>query len=291
MFLLADMLAEEELENTMDAISDLIEDEANATMASMTSSKESSSDTTNCPGCHPPADKLSSMLNSRNYNFSIENHQETCQQHRFIREKERDYIKGVKNKAKQESKENGGHKPVYFQSKNSVDGGKRKVMKSASSIYRFESSQESTDEMSSGDRHRPTEKEAEDYIMDKKHKQRRQRTPYSDQEVANLLDGVEKMGRSWNVILYTYQFHSSRTSTDLKDKYKQLVRQSNDTISMASECKRSRSIPFSMAEIRRLKRGVKKFGQSWTTILKNMNFNQNRTADQLRNKWRCMCSD
>ena len=46
---------------------------------------------------------------------------------------------------------------------------------------------------------------------------------YHTQEVANLLDGVEKMGRSWNAILYTYQFHSSRTSTDLKDKYKQLV--------------------------------------------------------------------
>lgn len=52
-----------------------------------------------------------------------------------------------------------------------------------------------------------------------------------------------------------------------------------------SENTRSRK-PFSMCEERRLKRGILKYGCNWKTILKNMNFAKDRTAEDLRNKWR-----
>jgi Myb-like DNA-binding domain len=52
----------------------------------------------------------------------------------------------------------------------------------------------------------------------------------------------------------------------------------------------SKAHPFSMAEERRLKRGVKMFGYNWKVILSSMKFSSNRTAVELRNKWRTMVS-
>ena len=46
--------------------------------------------------------------------------------------------------------------------------------------------------------------------------------------------------------------------------------------------------PFSMCEERRLRRGIKKFGYSWKTILEHFTFSRDRTADDLRNRWRSM---
>ena len=62
-------------------------------------------------------------------------------------------------------------------------------------------------------------------LMTKKHSsaKRRTRVPYSEQEVVNLKQGVKKLGKFWNQILVTYKFHPTRTSVDLKDKYKQLM--------------------------------------------------------------------
>ena len=54
------------------------------------------------------------------------------------------------------------------------------------------------------------------------HKMRRRRVDYSKQEVANLLAGVNRLGKQWTQILDEFEFHKTRTSTDLKDKFKQL---------------------------------------------------------------------
>ena len=51
---------------------------------------------------------------------------------------------------------------------------------------------------------------------------KRHRVDYSKQEVTNLLGAVHTLGTQWTKILETYDFHPARTTTDLKDKYKQL---------------------------------------------------------------------
>lgn len=53
-------------------------------------------------------------------------------------------------------------------------------------------------------------------------RKRRHRIPYSQEEVDNLLEGVENLGKFWCQILSTYKFHPSRTAVDLMEKFKRL---------------------------------------------------------------------
>lgn len=53
-------------------------------------------------------------------------------------------------------------------------------------------------------------------------RKRRHRIPYSQEEVDNLLEGVENLGKFWGQILATYKFHPSRTAVDLMEKFKRL---------------------------------------------------------------------
>ncbi|XP_050409487.1 telomere repeats-binding bouquet formation protein 1-like [Patella vulgata] len=57
----------------------------------------------------------------------------------------------------------------------------------------------------------------------KRNQERRNRVEYTDQEIDNLIEGIETLGSKWNQILLTYKFHPSRTSVDLRDKYKSLI--------------------------------------------------------------------
>lgn len=54
-------------------------------------------------------------------------------------------------------------------------------------------------------------------------KQAKGRRPFTEEETANLIDGVRKYGRKWAVILTCYKFND-RTSVDLKDKARNLAR-------------------------------------------------------------------
>ena len=55
----------------------------------------------------------------------------------------------------------------------------------------------------------------------------RPRTPWTDKEVESLLEGIRLFGPQWTKILSAFQedFHEQRTSTDLKDKYRNLEKQ------------------------------------------------------------------
>lgn len=53
-------------------------------------------------------------------------------------------------------------------------------------------------------------------------KKRRSRIPYSEEEINNLVEGVNNIGKFWGQILATYEFHPSRTAIDLMEKYKRL---------------------------------------------------------------------
>ncbi|XP_069596330.1 telomere repeats-binding bouquet formation protein 1 isoform X1 [Ranitomeya imitator] len=48
------------------------------------------------------------------------------------------------------------------------------------------------------------------------------RKDFTQREIANLLDGVQKLGHHWNAILWLYPFQKGRTNVDLAKKYKQL---------------------------------------------------------------------
>lgn len=49
----------------------------------------------------------------------------------------------------------------------------------------------------------------------------KQRRPFSDSEIANLIAGCKKYGRNWSMILERYKF-DGRTNVDLKDKARNL---------------------------------------------------------------------
>jgi len=49
---------------------------------------------------------------------------------------------------------------------------------------------------------------------------RRKRVSFSEEETQNLLNGVEKFGKSWSLILQNLKFHTTRTAVDLKDKHR-----------------------------------------------------------------------
>ncbi|KAK6190944.1 hypothetical protein SNE40_002703 [Patella caerulea] len=223
-----------------------------------------------CPGCCVP--DLATLINSRTYNIVLESSTQTCSFHRHIRILEREFIKNTKSHT-------AGSIRVLRKSKR-----QSKNEKNSSNIYDFQSpcdrkvsppevGESSSDEILAW------------RLRMRRNQERRNRVEYTEQEVDNLIEGIETFGSKWNQILLTYKFHPSRTSVDLRDKYKSLVKTGkNDRAGM----KRRHKIPFSMCEERRLKRGIKVLGYNWKGILKNYKFSNRRTAEDLRNKWRNM---
>ena len=56
--------------------------------------------------------------------------------------------------------------------------------------------------------------------------------------------------------------------------------------SVASSFIRRQVKPFSMAEERRLDKGVQEYGHNWKAILRAFDFSRGRTAADLKDKWR-----
>eukprot|EP00310_Coccolithus_braarudii_P010972 CAMPEP_0183382612 /NCGR_PEP_ID=MMETSP0164_2-20130417/127031_1 /TAXON_ID=221442 /ORGANISM="Coccolithus pelagicus ssp braarudi, Strain PLY182g" /LENGTH=150 /DNA_ID=CAMNT_0025560235 /DNA_START=161 /DNA_END=614 /DNA_ORIENTATION=- len=54
--------------------------------------------------------------------------------------------------------------------------------------------------------------------------QQRKRTKWSLEEEEELQRGFERYGNQWADILKAFRFHSSRTSVDLKDKYRNMTK-------------------------------------------------------------------
>ncbi|KAF0288112.1 Telomere repeats-binding bouquet formation protein 1 [Amphibalanus amphitrite] len=55
-------------------------------------------------------------------------------------------------------------------------------------------------------------------------RRRRRRVEYTEEEVQNLLRGVEKFGHDFRAIRLAYDFHPSRTTVDLYDKWRHMPR-------------------------------------------------------------------
>ncbi|XP_037084300.1 telomere repeats-binding bouquet formation protein 1-like [Pollicipes pollicipes] len=59
-------------------------------------------------------------------------------------------------------------------------------------------------------------------VVSSRSRSRRPRVEYSEQEVRNLLRGVQKYGRDFKAIRLVYEFHPSRTPVDLYDKFRHM---------------------------------------------------------------------
>ncbi|RUS80343.1 hypothetical protein EGW08_011882 [Elysia chlorotica] len=235
-------------------------------------------------GCHFQSAKslqgcaATQSLNSRTFNIAIETSRYTCRYHSTLRQLEREEIKQqIKQIRLSESRTLPNLRDCSLS-----------PVTSKTNVYHF-SSESDTDKYPSSPGKDVSIRSVQKALEKKTHKKARQsearrpRVPYSDQELANLREGVRVMGRRWQQILCTYQFHPSRTSVDLKDKYRGLTTsQRNHT---KPQCP---ALPFSMCEVRRLKRGVKMFGYNWKAILNCSKFLPGRTARDLRDKWKAL---
>ncbi|KAL4225603.1 bouquet formation protein 1 [Mactra antiquata] len=237
------------------------------------SSKKKPSKNSACPGCTAPY--VGGLeLNSRTYNIILETDPNTCKRHRVIRECERKYIQEVKKTKKAKVKKR------LIDVKQQSSG--RRVSKKTTPYDYTSDSEKEISPISDVN----AEINVHSYSL---RKPRRQRVPYTSQEEANLLKGVQTIGKHWNQILVTYDFHPSRTNVDLMWKYKRMQNAVNSSVASSYKSVQTRKRkPFSMCEERRLRRGIKKFGYSWKTILKHFTFSEGRTTEDLRNHWRCI---
>ncbi|WAR03015.1 TERB1-like protein [Mya arenaria] len=224
-----------------------------------------------CPGNMACKGKI---LNSRTYNIALETDPNTCPFHRKLRQIERLHVHKMKrNKIQQLN--------LRAKLERQIGVGRGKEY-SKESVFNFTS--DSTEEVSDDcmSEHRVTQAPC-------RSQRRRQRLDYTEEEVSNLREGVSVMGKNWNSILTTFNFHPTRTNVDLKDKYKRLMAAEREGTSMGVSTRASRQPkPFSMCEERRLRRGVLKFGYHWKTILTSYTFAKGRSSEDLRNKWRNM---
>jgi len=129
--------------------------------------------------------------------------------------------------------------------------------------------------------------------MEEDSAKRRPRLAFEDYEVANLLEGVEKYRdtpQRWRKILSNYHFNPRRTSVDLKDKWRNIVRLDPHKRS-ASTIYGHKKVPWSNEEIETLRKGYKELDNAknpWATILEKYRpkFHPVRTSVHLKDKWR-----
>ncbi|CAG2219477.1 unnamed protein product [Mytilus edulis] len=209
-------------------------------------------------------------LNSRTFNIVLETSSFTCPSHRGIRQLERQYIKSLPPSTSSKVK----RKPVL-----PMTGNQKRGLK----VYDF-SSDSNDGELT------PPERMRDDLTIPSQIRQvfngkRRRRVSFTEEEIRNLVNGVNSFGKSWALILQNFEFHESRTQVDLKDKYRGIEKKSGI---IRSTPKPGRGKPFSMCEDRRLLRGVKQHGYNWKTILGSSTFSKERTSEDLRNRWRTL---
>lgn len=125
-------------------------------------------------------------------------------------------------------------------------------------------------------------------------RQRRPRLAFEEREVKYLKDGVEKYKDSpqrWRKILTNYNFHPRRTSVDLKDKWRNMLRVDPERKAAIGSIYGHKKVSWTTIEIEALKIGHKEFGEHknpWASILQKYKdkFDPVRTSVHLKDKWR-----
>ncbi|XP_033730504.1 telomere repeats-binding bouquet formation protein 1-like [Pecten maximus] len=159
------------------------------------------------------------LMNSRTFNLLLETSLYTCENHKAIRDCERKFIQKIRKNSKRYSK----RRPLP--SISTIHTALQPTKKTMS-VYDFMSTESDSDGRVTPPRSTNSCKynlaALKDVIS------RRSRIPYTEEEVDNIMKGVEQFGTRWNQILVTFNFHHSRTATDLKDKYKRLLASQSD---------------------------------------------------------------
>ncbi|XP_064614582.1 uncharacterized protein LOC135478241 [Liolophura sinensis] len=242
------------------------------------------------PGCYPPRACGLPLLNSRTFNIALETNPHTCAAHRLVRKLERQFIHTRNQRpTKMRPLEALNGRPTRH---GCGDGNGKCPKQPSPSVYDFMSNTDDTPQQSVTPPYQTGRTCPTADIQPKPcvgARRRKPRVPYTEVEIHNLLTGVQKLGKHWNQILCTYQFHPSRTAVDLMEKYKRIMLAEKNQESRES-VRRDQTFtgPFSLCEERRLKRGVKQFGYNWKLILEEFRFAEGRTKQQLRDKWRSM---
>ncbi|XP_013407279.1 uncharacterized protein LOC106171461 isoform X2 [Lingula anatina] len=227
-----------------------------------------------CPGCQTPEVIGCPVLNSKTFNIALETSQYACVKHRLLRNVERHHLSVAKKKQTWKKI------PRQPLSEFSEPGNK------SIHVYDFLSS-ETEDDL--GKKVTPPSSPISFNLKPKSTiPRRRQRKPYTDKELSYLTEGVCKLGTRWNQILCTYPFHQCRTSVDLKEKYYRLKKEKNMGSNQGLALHSFK--PFSLCELRRLKRGVRQHGYNWKVILRSFKFDKERTPADLRTKWKTICN-
>lgn len=114
--------------------------------------------------------------------------------------------------------------------------------------------------------------------------EQRRRVQWTPKEITYLKEGVAAKGRKWSEIRKSFDFADSRTSVDLKDKWRGLVRSGKEEDPDITT--RRKRVPWTKEEIEFLKEGVEKFGYEWVKIKGGYKFAETRTNVDLKDKWR-----
>ncbi|KAF0991469.1 hypothetical protein HZS_6933, partial [Henneguya salminicola] len=109
---------------------------------------------------------------------------------------------------------------------------------------------------------------------------------WTKEENKNLIDGVEKYGKTnWNAILKNYKFNE-RNIDFLKQSWEQINKKDKSNKNTIKDSTKK----WSKEEEANLMNGVGIHGtEKWTIILNKYNF-QNRTAEDLQEKWKTLHS-
>jgi len=120
--------------------------------------------------------------------------------------------------------------------------------------------------------------------------ERRDTIEFSQIEMDALKEGIKEYKEEkqpWRKILSRYQFHPRRTSSDLKNKWRNMVLQNKKLLIPRNTGR----LIWTSQEVDALKRGFQEFSnvkQPWKLILQKYKtrFNPQRTTVHLKDKWR-----
>ncbi|XP_072027204.1 uncharacterized protein [Amphiura filiformis] len=188
------------------------------------STPSSTTSVLNCPGCEPPVHRP--LLTSRNFLYTLEKSRHTCPEHREIQKVIKQDIENRKKlQGKRATSQATGFSDVRdtsvynYQPKTpstrTASLRSHTKLTSSNSQMKKKEKQECT----------PNRRKSPMTLLDECGRPRRKRQEFSQEEEDNLITGVQKSGKHWNFILWSYKFKPGRTAVDLKDKYRRMQAQ------------------------------------------------------------------
>ncbi|XP_033647525.1 telomere repeats-binding bouquet formation protein 1-like isoform X2 [Asterias rubens] len=181
-----------------------------------------------CPGCAPPVN--GPLLHSQNYIYTLEKSIHTCFEHQDLQRR----IQKEVQRGRLIQKHSLDSSP---ESKANTSADTTSTCTSLSRRVRTASRTKRCPHATTPTLHKSLERrckqEAPKWSSPSSSTctpTRRKRQNFTEEEVMNLKHGVAKKGKNWNSILWSYEFLPGRTCVDLKDKYRKMQTEQEDSI-------------------------------------------------------------